>query len=1292
MRRLPSDGLNWFIAARGIVAIALAIAVAGSAAAQQPEPTDKHWHQSKYFHDQRAYPLLRIPAGAYEAAQRTYRQQFARPAQAAPAISANAWTPIGPDHIATFPTTSGRLNSIAVHPTNSNIIYAAGAQGGVWKTTDGGMSWTPLTDNQCSIAMGALAIDPVNPSIVYAGTGEENFSLDSYYGCGVLRSTDGGTTWTQLGASTFVFAGGGGQKISRVYIDSATAGSATGTTVLVSASSGVYRSTDSGNSWTLVLAGTATDIVGTPTRAATLYAALGNIFGSASNGVYLSTDTGATWTKETGGLPTTNVGRINLAIAPSAADNVYASVQDTSTFALLGIWKSTSGGAIWTQVSATGASCASQCWYDMAINVDPTNANTVYFSGFSVYKSTDGGSNFSDIGSSIHVDQHALVFQPGNASTIYAGNDGGIFKSTDGGSTWTSLNSNIAITQFYPGISLHPTNASIAMGGTQDNGTNLYTGASVWNPVLGGDGGFSAIDFTTPTTGYATVEWGFPSFSGVYKTTNLGVSASFTRQITGLNLSDRGLFIAPVVMSPANSQQLFLGTYRLYQSTNGAASWSVISPDLSNGNGDISAIAQSKSNTQVIYVGTSDGNVQVTINGGASWTLATTGLPNRHVTYLAVDPTNAQNAFAVVSGFGTGHVFKTANGGTSWSDISANLPNIPVNAILLDPSAPTTNLYLGTDLGIFTTTNGGASWAAFNNGLPNVAVIDLAFNQATNVLLAATHGRGVWQATFVNPPSLQVSPATDMAASGSQGGPFSPASFQYQLSASSGSIGFSITGVPSWLDASTTSGTLTTSATSVTFTVNASANSLSPGSYGPVTITFTNTTNGQGNTTRSATLTVNALPALQVSPATNMAASGNTGGPFSPASFQYQLGASTGSASYSVSGVPSWLTPSATSGTVTTSPSTVTFTVNASANGIAPGTYGPTTITFTNTTNGLGNTTRTATLVVNPSGGGGGLSNASAYVDPRTGADSISCGAQTQPCATLNQALQNSNPGATIEILSGGVFGPVLFAAGASIVGPADQSAVIQWSPAALPGCIGGGPGSCNGFASANYAVEIAAGAADMVNLKNVTLDNAGNSLGALKVGNARALALDGVVVRGGSGAIAQMVAVQPNTGSQFQLDLSRCDIAFSATGGGLLIQPQGSTSVSAELSNSAIHNVKFGVQLDATALTGGGAGIQAVFDAMEFFSINNSAISVSAAGAGFARANLSRSTILNTGGAAVKVNGANAVGALYQDVITGSSAGVNVLGGASMFSLGNNQIYGNGNNCLVSPRGAAAR
>jgi len=396
----------------------------------------------------------------------------------------------------------------------------------------------------------------------------------------------------------------------------------------------------------------------------------------------------------------------------------------------------------------------------MVVAVHPTDPNTVYFGAVSLFRSTNGGASFSSITAGIHVDQHAFAFAPQNASVVYVGNDGGIFKSTNGGTSWSSLNSNLAITQFYPGVSLHPTDANYILGGTQDNGTLRFTGSSVWDEILGGDGGFTAIDFATPTTIYAETQWTQGSASSGPRRSDNG-GPPFTTKNSGINVSDDAAFIPPYVMDPSNSQTLYFGTNRLYKTTNRGDFWTVLagSTNLTKGTGVISTIAVAPSNPQVIYVGASDGNVVVTTNGGSTVATIISGLPNRSVMAIAVDPTSASTAYVVFSGFGTGHIFTTTNTGASWTNISANLPDVPVNAILLDPGAPS-NIYIGTDLGVFRSTDGGGSWSALNTGLPNVAVFDLAFRSGTNVLVAATHGRGVFKMPVTGTPVLSVTPTS----------------------------------------------------------------------------------------------------------------------------------------------------------------------------------------------------------------------------------------------------------------------------------------------------------------------------------------------------------------------------------------------------------------------------------------------------------------------------------------------------------------------------------------------------
>ncbi len=708
-----------------------------------PDTPRQRW---EYFVEQRAFPFSAIPPGALQRAREELAARQLGPMAAPPPINGQSWVPFGPEGIPYRLRSTGRLTAIAIHPTHSDIIYIGGAQGGVWKTTNGGDSWVPLTDDQCSLAMGSIAIDPVNPEIIFAGTGEQHFSSDSYYGCGVLRSEDGGATWTQLGESVFVRRGESNAKISRINLDPSTAGNVAGITVLAASDFGLYRSTDGGTTWTFVLSGTATDLIRAPTDPGILFASIRR------TGVYKSTDGGSTWTELTEGFPTSDVGRINLALAPSSPGMVFASIQHNSESDLLGIWKSINGGGSWTKLPPSAASCGTQCWYNMTIAVHPTDPNVVLFGGVSLFRSVNGGTTFTRVTSDIHVDQHYLAFDPQDPETVYVGNDGGIYRSTDGGRNWTTLNTNLALTQFYAGISLHPWDATVALGGTQDNGTLESAGALDFNRVLGGDGGFTAIDFRNPDTRYAETQWiADRKHTGPRRSDGEG----FVRKINGIDPSEKALFIPPLVMDPTNPNRLYFGTVRLYRTDDRAENWTALTPEL---HGRISTIAPATSDPDVVYLGTSIGSIQLTTDGGGSWSEAKMGLPQRHIKDLAVDPSDWQAAYVVVSGYGSGHVFRTSDGGASWEDISSDLPDIPVNAVLLDPVEPNT-LFIGTDLGVFVSLDGGGSWSVMNDGLPNVAVFDLAYNPSTGVLLAGTHGRGMFSLSVNRALTLSVVPA-----------------------------------------------------------------------------------------------------------------------------------------------------------------------------------------------------------------------------------------------------------------------------------------------------------------------------------------------------------------------------------------------------------------------------------------------------------------------------------------------------------------------------------------------------
>ena len=737
---------------RMIACVGLALPLIGAVAGAQAPVfiKDSPGEHLRYFYEQRAYPFGAIPKNALRNARKQMISQFpARGLGFAQAVG-NGWTAIGPNNVNINIASSGRLTAIAVHPTTPTTVFAAGAQGGVWKSLNSGASWMPLTDDQCSLAMGSIAIDQKNPDIIYAGTGELHNSFDSYYGCGVLRSIDGGMTWQQLGASVFDVPNpfsGGGVSISKVVIDPRTAGSPTATRVFVTSDNGIFKSEDSGVNWTLLTnglpsvagrGGTMSDMVADTTAFGTFYAATG--LRSSAPGIYKTIDGGATWTKQVI-PPTADIGRIQLAIAQSSPQTLYFSAGRLSDGTLLGIYRTNNGGAVWSQLAASGATCASQCWYDQHIHVDPRNPEIVFFGGFTLHRSIDGGATFPNVSGPIHVDQHSFAFDPVNSGIVYAGNDGGIYRSADSGkaNSWTTRNTDIAVHQFYAGFSLHPTNPNRMMGGSQDNGTSEYSGSLSWLHVLGGDGGYTAIDHITGNTAWAETQWIRGAEYIGPRRRDAPSGGGFALKRNGIDINDRAQFIPPLLMDPVNPRVLYFGTFLLYRTRDNGENWFPISGDLTGGSRTITSIAVARSDTMQIYVGTSDGRIQASSNGGASFTSGS-GVPNRTVTDIAVDPTNPAVAYATLSGFQAAHVIKTTNRGLSWTSISSNLPDIPANAIVIQPGI---EIDIGTDLGVFRSNDDGATWTPFT-GLPNVAVFDLVFNPVTRLLVAATHGRGAF--------------------------------------------------------------------------------------------------------------------------------------------------------------------------------------------------------------------------------------------------------------------------------------------------------------------------------------------------------------------------------------------------------------------------------------------------------------------------------------------------------------------------------------------------------------------
>lgn len=669
--------------------------------------------------------------------------------------STPAWEFAGPTNV------GGRTSDIEYNPNNPNILYAGAATGGVFKSTNGGTAWFPVFDDYAVLPVGDIAVDPVNSEIVYVGTGEANGGHNNFAGGGVYKSTDGGTSWQMIGLQSTV-------SIGRIVIDPLNPlkvyVAAVGSYFGPNPDRGVYRSDNGGANWSKVLfvsdSTGAIDIALDPINPNNLLAAMwqrtrypngGQLYGRTS-GIYKSTDGGDNWTSlgAANGLPnsnTVNVGRIGLSISRSNPNVAYSLFTNGSTY--LGFFKTTNAGLNWTNANPNNGlqfGFSSFSWYFGNVRVHPTNPDIVYVLDFSNMKSTNSGTSWTELGGfSVHVDKHALAFKPGDPNTIIEGNDGGIYVSSNAGTSFTKVAA-LPFTQYYE-IGIDETNPDRLYGGTQDNGTNrTMTGAvNDWEIIYGGDGFYVIVDPTNPNVIYAESQFG-----ALGKSVNGGIS--FNNATNGISGSEKTNWSTPVVMDPNNNNVLYYGTNRVYRTTNGAASWTALSPDLTNGNqtrlGTVTTIAVSPANSNVIIAGTDDANVWITSNTGANWAKVSSTLPYRWITRVAFDPVNENIAYVTFNGLKwrdpQPHVFRTVNKGQSWNDISSNLPDAPVNAFAIDPLR-TNLLFVGSDVGAYYSTNTGQSWSFLGSGLPMVSVYDLKIHPTARYLVAGTHGRSMYK-------------------------------------------------------------------------------------------------------------------------------------------------------------------------------------------------------------------------------------------------------------------------------------------------------------------------------------------------------------------------------------------------------------------------------------------------------------------------------------------------------------------------------------------------------------------
>lgn len=718
----------------------------------------KQFERWLWEYQQRAYPLDHIPEEARDRAFQITQKAKAETAVKPQTVTGSTWENIGPRPIEGGPTTppspvSGRVADVAVDPSDVNHWLIGAAQGGIWETFDGGSTWSPRTDDQPTLAMGAIAFAPSNPNIVYAGTGEAVFSGDAYGGAGVLKSTDRGGSWQLLASSTFSKMAFSDIKVDPANPNVLLAAVARSGVGGFAGQPGVYKSTNGGVSWLQKLQGVATDLEVNPFNFNIQYAAIGEIFGSAQNGLYRSFNGGETWNVINGPWTGRGPGRIELAISPANPEVLYVSIQDAfdaqgGNGTLIGVWRTSNASSMvpdWTELPLNNLS-GDQWWYDHDMIVDPSNPNTVYLGGIILWRLD--GVNWISVNGGIHVDQQSLAWA---ANRLISGNDGGVWSTTDAGNTWANHNAELSITQFYLG-SLHPANPNFAIGGSQDNGTSRWNGVPAWEFIFGGDGAACAISANNPNNHWAiSFQW-----LEILRTTDGG--QSFQSATSGIQKTGVP-FIAEFEKCPNNDNLFIAGTNNLWRTTNffqsGGPTWTSNGPDMS-GSIVAMAFAPSDPSFNTYSYATTVGEIRLTTDGGATWRDIDAGnsVPDRFITDLAFDPTNSNILYLTLSGFdeGTptqpGHIFKTTNSlaaSPTWSNISTPV-NLPHNAVVVDPSSPN-NIFVATDLGVWNSTDGGSNWVVVGTGFPSVALYDLQINAFTGRLIAFTHGRGAFALT-----------------------------------------------------------------------------------------------------------------------------------------------------------------------------------------------------------------------------------------------------------------------------------------------------------------------------------------------------------------------------------------------------------------------------------------------------------------------------------------------------------------------------------------------------------------
>ncbi|MFT7605089.1 MAG: hypothetical protein ACI8VT_002682, partial [Saprospiraceae bacterium] len=650
------------------------------------------------------------------------------------------WTNLGPTSYTNgqsgYNGGVGRVNVVAFHPTLANTIYVGTPAGGIWGSTDGGTSWTPMSDDLASIGVSGIAVDHTTPSTIYILTGDGDGGQTQ--SIGVMKSTNSGATWAATGLSWGVSNFNRGYKLLMHPTNS--------NIMFAVTTVGILKTTNGWATWTNEQAGSFTDIEFKPGDPTTVYACTSNTF-------YKSTDTGNNWSVIGTGLPA-GENRIALAVTPANANYVYyLTGPSTGAGSYKGTYRSTNSGTSFTSMSTTpnilgyptdGSDGISQSSYDLALAVNPADANNIITGGINVWRSTNGGTSLTAISQwseptgafdYVHADIHELVYNPLDG-TLYCGSDGGVSKSTNDGLDWTNIWDGLEIMQFYR-IAGVETNQNLLIGGTQDNGTDVYTGTPNITHIYGADGMDCVIDYNNNNNIFFAVQ------NGSFRRSTNGGSTSTNIKPAG----STGSWVTPYGMDPVDPSIIYGGFSDVYRSTDMGTSWTNLGSD---GRG---AFAVGINDGARLYA-SNGSTIETSANTGGSWTNISAGLPGIGITFIAVDPADANRVWVTLGGYMAGQkVYESTNAGATWTNISGALPNIPALSIAYQNTGgtPADAIYVGMDVGVYYRSD-VTPWVLHNTGLPNVPINDLQINHANNKIRAGTFGRSLWETPLFGAP------------------------------------------------------------------------------------------------------------------------------------------------------------------------------------------------------------------------------------------------------------------------------------------------------------------------------------------------------------------------------------------------------------------------------------------------------------------------------------------------------------------------------------------------------------